>query len=216
MKKILFTFLITLFFSLSCFAASSDYIETEDGMNNRNPGRSSPGADSELRNTMFDHAVWLTLNGQGITGLSAQSPLIVDKGFYYALGATFGGNFSKYMGIQGVVSFIPPVDKKKSTELLLDFMLVIQKDVQILSSGFRPYLGFGLATEYSFSPDTSGFIGYGLATEAGLRYFHGKFLAGLGVNYNYYWVSFYGDDHVDDFEAFHSNIRFGLSVGCIF
>lgn len=213
MNKIPATFLVWLCFSSACFAATSDYMEMEADSDNNGLsalyGPSSPGVK-------YDYALWLTFQGQGLTGLSAQAPLINDTGFYYVLGATFGGNFSKYVGVQSSISFVPPVDKKKSTEIFLDALLIFQKDVRVFSSGFRPYIGVGIAMEYSFNPNDINYVGYGLATEAGLRYFYGHFLIGVNANVNLYWTAVNGRNLGDDFSSTHSNIRFGLSVGYIF
>lgn len=213
MDKILSTFLMGLCFSSACFAATSDYTEIEIG-NDNNPIPTLYGSSSP--SVKYDYALWLTFHGQGLTGLSAQAPLINDKGFYYVLGATFGGNFSKYVGVQSSISFVPPVDKKKSTELLLDGLIIFQKDVRVFSSGFRPYIGVGIAMEYSFNPGDINYIGYGLATEAGLRYYYGHFLIGVNANVNLYWTAVNSRNLGEDFSASHSNIKFGLSVGYIF
>lgn len=189
MKKIIIV-LMFLLVSVSAFAQ-------ESGKNQRRGGwvAFTGGVSVEL-----------TGNIEGIDIPLSNTP-------YYNLGVVAGGNFSKYVGIETRLAFVPPLDLKTSTEIIVDVMLLVQQEINPNSSGFRPYIGVGPAFAFTFGDGFSS-MGIGLGVEAGFRYFYKNFLIGIGANYNLFaseatsgWYSI---------NYTHSNIRAGLDIGFTF
>lgn len=122
---------------------------------------------------------WLTIDNKASFGATMSYPYIKDPDVYYNIGLTFGGNITKYLGMQTSLSITPPMGVKDYTDILIDVMLIVQKDMGLANSGFRPYFGIGIGMENSFAflHNISGVkTGIGLATEAGLRYYYKDFL----------------------------------------
>lgn len=78
----------------------------------------------------------LTANIEGIDVPLSHAP-------FYNLGVVAGGNFNKYLGIETRLAFVPPMDLKNSTDMIIDVMLLVQQEITPNSSGFRPYIGVG-------------------------------------------------------------------------
>lgn len=156
---------------------------------------------------------YLTLDLGAVRGVSAEWPYVADTTSYFNVGITGGGNFLKYLGFEAAISVAPSSGDKTSTDLYIDWTLLLQQGMNSESYGFRPYIGIGLGTEFAFG-GTTNMYGIGLNAKAGIRYFYKHFLIGMGIDYNLYGATITYGSYSDS--TTHSNMRFGLEVGAVF
>lgn len=120
----------------------------------------------------------------------------------YNVGFTAGYNVYQNMNIEGSLSFIP--SDEAVADGLFDVMLIMQKPFIKGGSGFMPYYGVGLglkwgSKEVGASASAGGyyananydvsFFGVGVVSKAGIRYYDGPFLIGLGAELGLYSAS---------------------------
>lgn len=217
MWKIIIVIMICIGFYSMSFAQDMATNEAENQDNATNETKLQ-----EVRSKATPNLFWLTIDNKASFGATVSSPYVTDPNVYYNVGLTFGGNITKYIGVQTSLSITPSMGIKGPTELLIDVMLIVQKDMGLATSGFRPYLGIGMGSEFAFESyhDLSYLrTGFGLATEAGLRYYYKDFLVGISLNYNLYAskisvgsyeIGYYTESVV------HSEVRAGLNIGFLF
>lgn len=232
MYKLLIVFLICFCSVPVCQAAGSEkYAWSSDYMEKQGIGGGNPEGQDWLwikkKKTVSEkdyikpvklfvpYRGWGVFNFYGFYGFSPQAGYLADSTSDFGMSFTAGGNFSKYFGIQSSVYLDSLVSKDNSFTMGLSLMLVIQKEMDITSYGFRPYFGLGGSLGLLVDLKDDSYISYGLAMEGGLRYFYNNFLVGVNVNFNLDFARSYFVSNYDPFPLY-SQLKFGIHIGFIF
>ena len=161
-----------------------------------------------------------------------------DNNWRYNPGITFGINVYKLINIESSLSIAS--GDNTLTNGIFNVMVVFQEPFITGGSGFRPYVGIGEALKWGYDSVKAKdawssnsqptytdvnltVIGTGVATKAGVRYYNGHFLIGIGAEFNIYSSSIIIDasdynnsNELESDSSVDCSFKLGLNVGFIF
>lgn len=151
---------------------------------------------------MLDNNFYAARKHELIDFMGEEDTYYSADGGTYNVGVTAGYNVYQNMNIEGSLSFIP--SDEAVADGLFDVMFIIQDPFIKGGSGFMPYYGVGLGLKWgskdeelrastrnyyaNLNYDVS-FFGVGVVSKAGIRYYDGPFLIGLGAELGLYSIS---------------------------